>query len=1065
MSGRNILGRRIGFTLLLSAALTVSGGAVFCDEGGSTPGTTGDGGPKVSLARFVVSHMKLKQGLGLDVGCGDAGLAVEVARQTKLVIHCLDPDAKTISRARAAIDRAGLYGEKLVANTGSLDVLNYPDNSANLIVCGGEFVEGKGTRDFKEICRVLSPNGIAFIGQSVEAAKGGRKLTRAVLEGWLKEAGIETYTLIEENGVWARITRPFSPGWDEWTHRNHDPANTLSSRDTLPYGGYRTQWVRDFSPSVSSASIAVGGGRIVYAGLSYDYAPATTPYIQVLDAFSGVELWSRVGAGALPIERAPSLYANRGFCSDIAVMGDSLYLLGGKQCHVFDLETGKIERSVAVPPEAEPDEQDVWLYMSCLHDTLYGGVGRSPENKVDWNTTAYRGISKALFAMDRNSDGVKWMSHIPVFAASITVGDDALHFVDDELRLHALDRKTGKERWNASLEFPSGTAILRCAEYRGRIWVLYVLPQNDKKGKPVAERQLYTGNLMNARRLDAFSAKDGRRLFACDFGEGVTIANFTFSGDRLIASRQHASGVFIVDVETGKLKHAVRAGLKCTPAVASPNSLFFRGRQTHAVDLASLGGSPKAKPKETIFSGFRPTCLYPAIPAYGRLYIPAPGCKCSTELRINICLEPGVPGTPKEIAAGSRTVAHGQWREDESRDTVPVIWAGWRGNRLRSGIAGELAGPALKETWRAECPGPLTAFAVGYGMLYFGSDRCRLYALDSATGTVAWQFITDGGIRAAPYLWNRAVYVGDDEGWVYCVRAETGELIWRFRAALNEDRMVGYGNFMSRWPVRSGVVVGENTAYFGAGMIPVDRSAVYAVDARTGKQQWQKVSGLIPGGSMVLTDGDLYIPSPTGRTRRIEVKQDVSSKKKKSTRIPMAGAGRGPHIMMGGDALVGAREGYDIVWHLQYMSVGGAEGMLPIVDGETMYLLNHQVSGKEKVRHLAAVRKETYLLDTRTGKASNSILFNLKKDLRKLSAEEYLKWKAWPGEQMDVAIKAGDVIFSGGRAKLWATGVESGKELWSIPVPGSVTDLAFRGGRLFVLCESGDILCLSGSEE
>src|SRR2546427_655769 len=81
-----------------------------------------------------------------------------------------------------------------------------------LVICGDEFLKGKRGRDFKELYRVLSPNGIAWLGQSAATAKAGTPLTRKQLEDWLREAEITTYTIVEEHGIWAKVTRPRQPG-------------------------------------------------------------------------------------------------------------------------------------------------------------------------------------------------------------------------------------------------------------------------------------------------------------------------------------------------------------------------------------------------------------------------------------------------------------------------------------------------------------------------------------------------------------------------------------------------------------------------------------------------------------------------------------------------------------------------------------------------------------------------------------------------------------------------------------------------------------------------------------
>ncbi len=59
---------------------------------------------------------------------------------------------------------------------------------------------------------------------------------------------------------------------------------------------------------------------------------------------------------------------------------------------------------------------------------------------------------------------------------------------------------------------------------------------------------------------------------------------------------------------------------------------------------------------------------------------------------------------------------------------------------------------------------------------------------------------------------------------------------------------------------------------------------------------------------------------------------------------------------------------------------------------------------------------------------------------------------------MAVLIDAGGRRFSGGKAEAYATRARDGRELWSGPIPGAVTDLAFQDGRLFAACQSGELV-------
>jgi outer membrane protein assembly factor BamB len=105
--------------------------------------------------------------------------------------------------------------------------------------------------------------------------------------------------------------------------------------------------------------------------------------------------------------------------------------------------------------------------------------------------------------------------------------------------------------------------------------------------------------------------------------------------------------------------------------------------------------------------------------------------------------------------------------------------------------------------------------------LYFGSSADdKVYALSAATGEELWSFFTGGPIRLAPTLWNGRLFVGSDDGFVYCLKADTGELAWKVRGGPAEERLLGNERMISRWPIRSGVLVDEGVAYFGAGVFP-----------------------------------------------------------------------------------------------------------------------------------------------------------------------------------------------------------------------------------------------------
>ena len=58
-------------------------------------------------------------------------------------------------------------------------------------------------------------------------------------------------------------------------------------------------------------------------------------------------------------------------------------------------------------------------------------------------------------------------------------------------------------------------------------------------------------------------------------------------------------------------------------------------------------------------------------------------------------------------------------------------------------------------------------------------------ALDTETGREEWTFITDGPVRFAPAVWQDRLFIVSDDGYLYCLAAGDGELLWKKRGGPN----------------------------------------------------------------------------------------------------------------------------------------------------------------------------------------------------------------------------------------------------------------------------------------
>ena len=194
-------------------------------------------------------------------------------------------------------------------------------------------------------------------------------------------------------------------------------------------------------------------------------------------------------------------------------------------------------------------------------------------------------------------------------------------------------------------------------------------------------------------------------------------------------------------------------------------------------------------------------------------------------------------------------------------------WPTYQLDNQRSAVTGETLAPGeLVEAWIFEpafppargWPRPVVGYGayknksnvdyddvyhvtVANGLACFSaSAENRVYALDLATGDIAWSFFTDAAPRLAPTLWKGRAHFGADDGKVYCLNAEDGSVVWTFDAAPGAEQMLGQGRLGSTRPVRSGVLIDDGVAYFAAGLFPAEGVYLFAVNADDGSLLWRK---------------------------------------------------------------------------------------------------------------------------------------------------------------------------------------------------------------------------------
>ncbi|MEZ6141877.1 MAG: PQQ-binding-like beta-propeller repeat protein [Zavarzinella sp.] len=222
-------------------------------------------------------------------------------------------------------------------------------------------------------------------------------------------------------------------------------------------------------------------------------------------------------------------------------------------------------------------------------------------------------------------------------------------------------------------------------------------------------------------------------------------------------------------------------------------------------------------------------------------------------------------------------------------------WPMYRGNAQHTNATTEPLAGKLHPQWRAKLPQPMIAWpdqklaqfdlvpevVVASNIALVGcttTDQVR--AFDLTTGKELWQYMTDGPIRFAPAIAKDKAFFASDDGHLYCVKLQTGELLWKHRGGPGNQQVLGNNRLVSMWPARGAPVVADNVVYYAASIWPSMGIFVHALNVDTGEVIWTNdgdgsifikqphsayaFAGIAPQGNMAV-QGDLLL-IPGGRS-------------------------------------------------------------------------------------------------------------------------------------------------------------------------------------------------------
>jgi len=342
-----------------------------------------------------------------------------------------------------------------------------------------------------------------------------------------------------------------------------------------------------------------------------------------------------------------------------------------------------------------------------------------------------------------------------------------------------------------------------------------------------------------------------------------------------------------------------------------------------------------------------------------------------------------------------------------------------------------------------------TAFFVSVvgDSVYFGSSVTEaVHCLDARTGRQQWFFTTNGPVRYPPSYYDGKLYFGSDDGYVYCIDAENGSLIWKY-SPVEDARLIGNnGSLIPMWPIRTGTAVTDGKVYFAASLVPWRRSYLCCLDAATGSDSgpglYVTSGGSTPMSAILTSTTKIYLAQ--GRRFPDVYRRDNGAS---YGHIGGESGNGGCYVLLTSDTGYAYAHGLDHGTGFQANEYVDRVATYPngkcmIVSGDNAYIVTEQLSVDQSKNDRWVVNPQLRAVNRKNGSTL---------------------WSASCESPYYCLIMAGDILFAGGTNKVTAHDASTGDELWSKPVHGRARGLAAANGWLFVSTDAGKIYMFGGT--
>ncbi len=415
----------------------------------------------------------------------------------------------------------------------------------------------------------------------------------------------------------------------------------------------------------------------------------------------------------------------------------------------------------------------------------------------------YIGGSRGVYAVDIQKKRKKWFFPTGgnVFATPVVL-NKMVYFGSDDKNFYAIDRKTGKEKWR----FTAQDKIRETALVSGKILVFYdeegrIYALKSKNGKELwnfdAGHYLSEELCLSDGKIYFFVPKE--QLYCLNIKDGQLVYKVQIDGarrqDGAIVAKNGvlylvAGNLYSINQETGKeiWRYASGGG---SAAVVKGDVLYLAGsRKLTAININTSQeiwsnnlwkGGADIKPviiNDSIVTGSGEKGVFTLDLATGQIegHFKPIGARAATAV---------YPYNGILYFSDRKNYVYGIGHSDISPDVaVQESSEGtmYREDLARTGFSKEKGPRALnKLIWKYKTEGKIKSTpVVSEGVVYFGSDDNKFYALNTSTGEELWKFESGGPVTASPVVAGDLVIFGSYDHYLYALDRKTGVERWRY---------------------------------------------------------------------------------------------------------------------------------------------------------------------------------------------------------------------------------------------------------------------------------------------